>query len=108
MKVDPDEPLVTEQEVEDMRMFSPEEAAAMRGIFERGVAEARRRAQYEPETYECCSSGWIVVQKGGFTYAEPCPTHKPDWTHPDDRKSGPTDEDIRAAKKREVQGWLDK
>lgn len=107
MKVHPDEPLITEEQVEAMKLFSEEEQIQLLAIFARGIAEARRRAQYETPRHDCCAEGWRLFDKGGVTYAEPCPIHKPNWVPPEKRKQTLTEEDIRAAKKREVQEWMD-
>lgn len=58
-------------------------------------------------THACTDEGWVLVQKAGVTYAEPCPIHKPDFVHPDHRKPRVDEKErIREHKKQEAGAWL--
>lgn len=82
------DPFVTDDEIESMRISSSDDLAKMQAICDRGIAKARLRAQTEPEWKGCCFSGWIFTTDDyGYEVAKPCPSHKPDWTHPAERSS---------------------
>lgn len=88
MRQDEDEPIVTDEEIEEMRLSRDDLERAL-AVCERGIKEARRRAQYAPEIPDCCADGWKLYEKGGETFAEPCETHFPEFIPPDDRTPPP-------------------
>ena len=89
MRHDVDDIIVTDEEIEAMRIGAGPELAQALAVCERGIKKARERAKAVPETPECCADGWKLYERNGELFAEPCKEHFPDYVPPEDRSPDP-------------------